>query len=321
MKPAFAIAGITAQPATRATGFLDVDHTPGGSVLRIPLMVINGAAAGPTCLVTTGVHGDDLTSLPVVWEAARRIEPQELRGQWVGVPVANPPAFDAGSHLTPGDHKSLSFPGRRDGTVSERIAFALEQHLLPAADYVVDMHGGSIRSTLAVLAMVEETGSRTQEVQERMALAFGPDVIIRKSHRPDPPRGLTTEANVRGIPALVIGMGVFGFDPAFTERGTRGLLNVLRALEALPGEAGPPSHHVDALVEVYHQSPASGVFFPSVRVMEVVEDGQVLGLVRDMFGEIVSEVRAQTAGVVDAIRHNPVISTGEWVASVAPLSR
>jgi hypothetical protein len=319
MKQSFTIDGVTAAPGTRGTGFLVVDETPGGSLLRVPMIVINGALSGPTFLAISGVHGDDLTTLPVIWEVARRIDPGALAGQWVGVPVANPPAFDAGSHLTPGDHKSLSFPGRREGTISERIAFALAQRLLPGADYLIDMHGGSVRSTLAVLAMVEETGGITQERQEAMARAFGPDVVIRKAHKPDPPRSLTGEANTRGIPALVIGMGTFGFDEQFTARGTEGVMNAMRAAGLLPGGARPTREPINALIEVYQQSPATGVFFPRVRISDVVEAGQVVGTIRNMFGDVLADVRAQTTGVVDALRHNPVIPAGDWVISIAPL--
>jgi hypothetical protein len=321
MKQSVTIAGVTAASGNRSHGYLVVDETPGGSLLRVPVIVINGAEAGPTIVVTTGVHGDDLTTLPVIWEAARRIDPASLAGQWVGVPVANPPAFDAGSHLTPGDHKSLTFPGRRDGTVSERIAYALAQHLLPGTDYLIDMHGGSVRSTLAALAMIEETGGVTQERQELMARAFGPDVVIRKGHKPDGPRSLTGEASVRGVAALVIGMGTFGFDPAVTARGTDGVLNVMRAIGMLPGGAAPTPEPIEALIEVYQQSPATGVFFPSVEIGAVVEAGRVVGEIRNMFGDSIADVRAQTTGVVDALRHNPVILAGDWVISIAPLRR
>ena len=321
MKSAFSIAGVTTAPGTASSGYMLVDETPGGSTLRVPLMIINGAEPGPTLLVTTGVHGDDLTTLPVIWELARRITPDSLRGQWIGTPVANPPAFDAGSHLTPGDNKPLTFPGRLQGTVSERIAFSLAQQLLSGGvDYLIDMHGGSVRSTLAVLAMIEETGGATQEAQEKIARAFGPDVLIRKGFKPDPPRSLTGEANVRGIPAVVVGMGVYGFYEEFTERGTHGILNAMRALGMLPGAVDNRHTPIDALIEVYQQSPATGVFFPQVRVGAMVEKGQVVGTIRNMFGEAIADVTAQTTGVIDALRHNPVIPAGDWVVSIAPLA-
>jgi uncharacterized protein len=321
MKSAFSIAGLTTAPGTASSGYMIVDETPGGSMFRVPLMIINGAQAGPTLLVTTGVHGDDLTTLPVIWELASRVKPDSLRGQWIGIPVANPPAFDAGSHLTPGDHKSLTFPGRRDGTVSERIAFILAQQLLSGGiDYLIDMHGGSVRSTLAVLAMIEETGGATQDSQEKIARAFGPDVLIRKGFKPDAPRSLTGEANVRGIPAVVVGMGVYGFYDEFTERGTHGIVNVMRALGMLAGTVENRNAPIEALIEVYQQSPASGVFFPRVRVGTMVEKGQVVGTIRNMFGGAIADVQAQTTGVIDALRHNPVIPAGDWVVSIAPLA-
>ena len=320
MKSPFSIAGLTTAAGAKSSGYMIVDETPGGSTLRVPLMVANGAEPGPTLLVTTGVHGDDLTTLPVIWEVAHRINPAELRGQWVGTPVANPPAFDAGSHLTPGDNKPLTFPGRREGTVSERIAFALTQQLLSGGvDYLIDMHGGSVRSTLAVLAMIEETGGATQETQEKIARAFGPDVLIRKGFKPNGARSLTGEANVRGIPAVVVGMGVYGFYEEFTERGTRGILDVMRVLGMLPGSVETRKPPTEALIEVYQQSPASGVFFSNVRVGALVQKGQVVGTIRNMFGESVADVVAQTTGVVDALRHNPVIPAGDWVVSIAPL--
>jgi hypothetical protein len=170
------------------------------------------------------------------------------------------------------------------------------------------------------MAMIEETGGTAQEAQEKIARAFGPDVLIRKGYKPDPPRSLTGEANARGIPAVVVGMGVYGFYEEFTERGTHGILNVMRALGMLDGPVDNRREPTEALIEVYQQSPASGVFFPAVQVGALVEKGQVVGTIRNMFGEAVADVRAQTTGVVDALRHNPVISAGDWVVSIAPLA-
>jgi predicted deacylase len=229
-------------------------------------------------------------------------------------------AYEAGTHLTPADNAAPTFPGDPAGTLSQRIGYALDTRVVAQADYVIDMHGGSKNATLAVLAAVD--GAAAPEVlaaAKAMAEAFEPELVV--VHEPVPGKaagGLMQAASQRGVPGLYLGMGQMGFNEADTERGVGGVLNILRHLGMLPGEPhraarAPPYTRT----ELYQSTPFGGAFEPTVRAGQAVVVDDVLGQVRNLFGEPVGTVRARAAGIVDAIRFYPVVSAGDWVASIA----
>jgi N-alpha-acetyl-L-2,4-diaminobutyrate deacetylase len=60
------------------------------------------------------------------------------------VPFLNWPAFRASRWTSPidGGNMNRSFPGRPDGTPTEKLADFVTRHLLPLADIVLDFHSG-----------------------------------------------------------------------------------------------------------------------------------------------------------------------------------
>lgn len=319
MKKDLIIDELQAAPGEMTKGFVTVDESAAGVVVRVPVILMNGAKEGPTLLVTSGVHGDDLNTVPMTWRVAQDVNPAEMRGQLIAVPVCNPVAFQEGSHLTPGDNDSLSFPGDPQGTISQRIGHHLYNKIVVRADFLLDMHGGSVRSTLAALAGIDGGSSgETVEAAKAMAEAFNPDLIVVMEPKGDgPPRGMFQVTSRAGNPGLIIGMGKLGFNEHDTERGARGVLNVMKHLDMLDGEPERVVEPRYTASEVYHYAPFGGGFFPKVEAGQEVDEGQTLGLIRDVFGEVAGEVPSQTTGMVVAIRFYPVMGAGDWVASVA----
>lgn len=321
MKTDLKVDELVAEPGTKAQGFVLFDESAAGIQVRAPVILINGAHEGPTLVVTSGVHGDDLNTIPMTWRIAEQVDPAKLRGQAIAVPVVNPIAFEAGTHLTPADNSTPSVPGNEHGTISERIGYNLYHKIVVQADYLIDMHGGSKRSTLAALAGIDGVAPDDIVQQARgMAKAFATDLlIVMQPKNEGPPRAMFQVASRQGAPSLIIGMGRMGFNEDDTERGARGVLNVLKHLDMLDGEPELTVTPRETGSELYHYTPYGGGFFPAVEAAQEVREGDVLGVVRDVFGAEIGEVTAQTNGMVAAIRFYPVVSAGEWVASVARL--
>ncbi len=321
MKQALQVDELNAAAGQSASGHVLFDESAAGTQVRAPVILINGAHDGPTLVVTSGVHGDDLNTIPMTWRVAEKVDPAALRGQLIAVPVVNPVAFEAGTHLTPADNATPGVPGNPAGTLSERIGHSLYHKIVRQADYLLDMHGGSKRSTLAVLAGVDGGAAEAVAARARaMAYAFDPDlVIIMQPKGEGPPRGLFQVASRRGAPGLIIGMGQMGFNETDTARGARGVINVMKHLDMLDGEPDIRAKAQETGSELYHHTPHGGCFFPAVRAAQAVNEGDVLGTVRSVLGRHVGDVRAETRGMIAAIRFYPVVSAGEWVASVARL--
>src|SRR5262249_41684169 len=206
-KPSFTIGGVVAASGEKSKGFVPVAETSTGTQIRVPITVLNGAAEGPTLLVCSGIHGDDLTSIPVVWRVSEQVDPGKLRGQLVCMPFANPLAIEARSHLTPEDRKSPTFPGRPDGTISERLGHGLFHQVVTKVDYVVDLHGGSLEASLAFLVVVDPVGGEVQKTIEEMAKAFDPNLIFFSAVTAgkDTSNSLHAVANRNGKPSINIG--------------------------------------------------------------------------------------------------------------------
>jgi len=86
--------GIEAQQGTKSHGL--VSFSAGvGSIVRIPVVLINGSKAGPVLGVVGGEHAAEFSSIEAAIQLSRELEPQKLVGGVVVFPIVNFPAFVA----------------------------------------------------------------------------------------------------------------------------------------------------------------------------------------------------------------------------------
>ena len=118
------------------------DDSAWGSIM-IPICVIKNGD-GPTALLTGGNHGDEYEGPLALQNLSIEIKPEQINGRIIIVPYLNMPAFLAGTRTSPIDSGNMNrmFPGKPDGTVTEKIADYFQRTLLPQADIVLDFHSG-----------------------------------------------------------------------------------------------------------------------------------------------------------------------------------
>ncbi|MEZ5475951.1 MAG: succinylglutamate desuccinylase/aspartoacylase family protein [Thiolinea sp.] len=127
-------------------GFLRLPHSHDesawGSVM-IPISVVRNGE-GPTALLTGANHGDEYEGPVALQSLAHSLPAEAVHGRVIIVPAFNYPAFRAGTRTSPIDKGNLNrlFPGRPDGTVTEKIADYFQRTLIPQADIVLDIHAG-----------------------------------------------------------------------------------------------------------------------------------------------------------------------------------
>ncbi|MCQ0971911.1 N(2)-acetyl-L-2,4-diaminobutanoate deacetylase DoeB [Paracoccus sp. TK19116] len=131
----------------KAHGFLRLPYSRNDSAwgsVMIPLTVIVGGEDGPTALLTGANHGDEYEGPIALQHLAWEIDPADVTGRIIIVPYMNYPAFRAGTRVSPVDQVNLNraFPGKPDGTVSQKIANYFNDVLVPMADVVLDYHSG-----------------------------------------------------------------------------------------------------------------------------------------------------------------------------------
>ena len=95
-------------------------------------------------MLTGANHGDEYEGPLALQDLALNLDPEDVQGRVIIVPAFNYPAFRAGTRTSPIDACNLNrtFPGRPDGSVTEKIADYFERTLVPMADIVLDIHAG-----------------------------------------------------------------------------------------------------------------------------------------------------------------------------------
>jgi predicted deacylase len=319
----FAVGTASAAPGQKATGYLEV---PAGvdAATSIPVIVIHGAKPGPVLALVSGAHGTEYASIIALEKLIPVLDPAQLSGTVVLLPLVNIPSFEQKvPHVNPIDNKSMNrfYPGKADGTQTERASYLITKQVVDRCDYLIDYHGGDLDESLRPYAYWAPTGKAEQDrISKEMVLAFGLDHIIIWRERPSDPaatRYLDNTAAVRGKPSIVVEAGHAGTvetdDVALLVNGT---LSTVRALKMLPGEAHPIENPVwiQSLSDV--TSPDDGIFYPLVKRGAYVEAGMKLGYVTDFFGKTIFEARAPVAGVILHIDAVPSLKKGDGIANI-----
>jgi predicted deacylase len=322
-RPSFTVGTATAERGHRANGFIDVPAgvDPG---TRIPVMVFHGAWPGPVLAIVAGAHGTEYASILAVVGLAQRLDPAELSGTVILVPLINIGSFERKvPHVNPVDGKSMNrfYPGKADGTQTERAAFAITKAIVEPCDHLIDLHGGDLDESLRPYAYWTKTGNeKLDSVSREMVLAFGLDHIIVATDRPKDPsasRYLDTTATTRGKASIAAEAGHAGTaETDDVDLLERGCLSVMRLFKMLAGPPSPVEHPVWIESVRGVASEQTGIFSPLVRRGAYVEQGMKIGTVTDFFGHTVFEARAPVSGIVLYICAVPSMRKGDTIANV-----
>jgi uncharacterized protein len=317
----------TAALGQKATGYLEVPAgiDPG---TRIPVVVVKGSKPGPTLALVSGAHGTEYASIIALQNVIQTIDPQEISGAVIIVPLVNLASFEKKvPHVNPTDGKSMNrfYPGNPHGTQTERASWVMTKEVVERCDYLIDLHGGDLDESLRPYAYWSKTGDEHLDTASRgMVLAFGLDYIILVTDRPKDPnvsRYLDSTASTRGKPAIAVEAGASGTtEPDDVQALADGCFNVMRFLKMLPGKAALIEHPVWIGKVSTVSSEVEGIFYPAVERGTYVAQGMKLGYVTDFFGKTTWEAHAPTAGVVLYVCSVPSMNKGDTVANVGEVA-
>jgi predicted deacylase len=320
----FSLGGVTAAPGTAASGTLRIAPRGGDSGTEIPFSIVHGPKPGPVLALIAGTHGMEYAPIVALQRLRASIEPATLAGTIVMVHVANMPSFLGRTiYYSPADGKNLNrvFPGKVDGTLSERIAETLTREVITRATHVVDIHCGDGNESLRPYVYWITTGAKdVAGGGRRLALASGFDHIVIDRGRPtDPAQSvyLSNTAILRGKPALTVESGYLAVtDEDSIARIERAVAGWLRELDMR--KDGPPPVSAPLWIDRSEviTSAATGIFYPTVERGHSVAAGTLLGRITDFHGNVVQEVKAPFGGVVLYVLGTPPITKGEPVAFI-----
>ncbi|HET7697301.1 MAG TPA: M14 family metallopeptidase [Vicinamibacterales bacterium] len=318
------VGGVTAAPGAVASGTLDVPARAGDSGTTIPVTVINGASSGPVLALIAGTHGMEYVPIVALQRLRTAIDAKAITGAVIMVHVANMPSFLGRTiYYSPVDGKNLNrvYPGKADGTISERIAETITREVIARATHVVDLHCGDGNESLRPYSYWITTGDpKVAQAGRAMALAFGLEHIVVDRERPTDPANSVYTSNTaitRGKPALTTETGGMAIvDEASIELVRRGVAGLMKHLGMRTDGPAPVAAPVLFERNEVLRAGATGIFYAAVEKGREVKKGARLGHITDFHGRTIEEVIAPFDGQILYVVGTPPVTKGEPVAMI-----
>jgi uncharacterized protein len=282
--------------------------------IELDYAVIEGANSGKRLLVTAGIHGAEFCAI----ETARRLmelSEDRINGTLVVIPLVNVQAFrQHRAFVMPEDGKNLNrqFPGKADGTVSERLAHWLTTEIYPNFDAYLDLHSGDLPEALTPFTnYLGSDGSR------KLAEVFGLPFAVRAQGK----AGAINGAELAGVPAIGVEVGSGGrWTEAEVALANAGIARVMRYLGMFVSAGGafvqnwtapeyPWARNASFLVSSAPQSKKAvfvagktlaaehdGFWYPVKIPGDTISAGEVLGRVQDIHGSCLQTVSSDAGG-------------------------
>jgi hypothetical protein len=322
-----------AGPGQRETGYIKVGELCDGSPINMPVIILNGKNPGPKLLIWGLEDGDEYPGPLGALDAINNVLPKmlnEMRGSLVFLPATNISAFrgnpfGGGQRNSPLDiDQGLRlpnlYPGNPYGRHTEQLAYQITQVTKEYdPDVLVRLHGcKQIYGWDRILITECPAGSPLDNLARAAVTKPGGMVILtfeERGKKEERPLEISMETNG----------GDYGVGNGFNGDAIRdGILNVMRHLKMIPGK----EIKVDKIQYVAYKrgvgpggfvsssgiySTKGGFFKSLVEIKDKVKEGQVIGEIRNFFGEVVEEIKSPIDGIVIGYYcEAPHIGSGQW---------
>jgi len=289
---------------------------------------------GPTVLVLAGNHGDEYEGQVAALRLLQELEPEQITGRVIVIPVLSPAASKANTRNWPsGANFNRSFPGNPDGPPNEQLADFLTRVLFPLADVVIDMHSGGRTAWFLPCSHMHVVDDPAQ----RKAMLEGMEAWCSDWHYlyidVNGSGLLPVEAENQGKLVITTELGGGGRVPAPVHQlAWSGLNNVLRHVGVLRGEVQtraslglPPAIILDGRnPETIVVSPEDGMFEGILEPGDPVAAGEPVGRLwfTDRPDRPAELLRSPVDGFVVVTKAIPITEQGDCVFVVGtPIDR
>lgn len=293
----------------------------------VPVVVAKGSRDGKCISLTTGVHGDELSSINAVQKVMASLDPTEMSGTAIAVYGVSRPAIEyTQSHWPVCQSGGLLvdinrlWPGKETGdNAPDRHAAILWQHLLQNnVEVALDYHTVSTGSDFTMFMFAD---FRNQEIKQ-IAELFPCEQI---KDDPGCTGTLETAFVEAGIPALTIEIGSPRiFDARKIALTVEGTLNVFKHYQIINGPMGRTSKEAGTFFGNSFEtirSTTGGFIELMVDLQDQVKPGQKVAIQRNAFGDIVNEYRASVEGQVATIARDAVSEPGTRIMQILSLAK
>lgn len=291
---------------------------PTGQHWYVSVIVAKGAKPGKRVVLTSGVHGDEMSSIHTVQTVMNQLDPAQMSGTVMAVTDVSRPALESMQRRWPNQGRGVDlidmnreWPGNENGlTAPSRHAWLLFNRLLrPNADAAIDFHTGTTGFAVSAFNIGE-----IERPEVKAMLDLYPVRQILNMPKAAYPTVLHNAYLDAGIPAFAPEIGAARvLDPEMIEQFAEGTMNVLKHHGILAGPMGRTGK--DMTVFVGNSgfpvlATSGGIVEYLVKLNEKVEPGQKVAIQRNSFGEVVAEYTSAVAGEVIGQRSDAMSEPG-----------
>ena len=311
-------------------GWMKIAESQDSRSAEVPFVLINGKRDGPTVYLQAAVDGDELNPIGVIRTIVSKIDPERLSGKIIAVIIANFFGFHSNKSWNPIDKLSMNrvWPGRPDGSSSERIVHQLWNEIVLQSNYAIDIHQTGISPSVGSVYVRVGKDEPHHDTAFEMARVFGSGHILdekeSKIYASDGynPKAAETklswQATVRGIPTITPELsGSFGWVQDSITKGVRGVENVLKYLKLLQGEPEFPKKQY-VVKHLKNALANRGGFLEFKHTLgEIIQRDDTIVEITDPFGEMLDNIVANERCLLWRISEYPMVSTGQYTMTLA----
>ena len=297
MKKTLVLGSLIADVCEKKQGFVQIYD----SEISIPVTLINGKKDGKTILITAGIHGCEYPGIQTAIELAREINEEEVAGNIIIIHPVNIEAFKSKvSAIVPTDKKNINreFPGDKNGSVSQQIAHFISHQCQSQADFYIDLHGGDLYELATDYVYYPGIGDdEVVSLSREIATMIDTEYMVKSSAR----TGAYNFAAINGTPSILIergGRGLWSKEEVIKyKKDIKMILNYLNVIIDSNYE-NKKKNKVEITNAVQVDSEVDGCWYPNVLPGHRVNEGMIIGEIKDFFGNTIKSYNAKINGVV-----------------------
>ena len=310
------IGGLSAAPGQRVHGFISI----GDGEFSLPATIVRGEKPGKTALITAGIHAGEYVGIQSAIELGRDLKIEKMTGTVIIVKVVGRDEFENrhGSLCREtGENLNRVFPGKKDGTKYEKLAYAVVNELQKKADYYIDLHSGDDYEKLTpYVYYAGKADPEVTKISRQMAEQVDVPYMVKSEVASG---GSYNYAASCGIPSDLLELGgMGGWDTEEVRSMKRDVRSILRFLGIYDGHASLRKYYPLNVTQVQYQSASyTGMWYPQKKAGDLFTEGEILGYVKDYEDNILENSVAYGDGVIlyqagslQVLKDGPMVAYG-----------
>ena len=289
----FKLGNIVCKLGEKVSGFWDIEG------YSIPTTIINGKKSGKIVAISSGIHNCEYVGIQSAIELSQEIDPENINGTVI---IFHPVNYSGFFHkipaVMPEDNKNLNraFPGIENGSISDKIAYHFSKFLYPQLDFFIDLHGGDLYERATNFVYSPGIGdNKVIEVSHEVAQVLSVPYRVRSSAK----TGAYNSAAIQGVPSMLIERGGNGlWNNEEVKEYKKDILSVLGYFNIIDFLNEKNLNQKEITIAKYISSEVDGFWYPRYKAGEKFNEGDLLGEIKDCFGNIITSYYAEFDGVI-----------------------